>query len=215
MWFENVISLNDWPCSLLLEGRLLFAFLGSLNIVRHALENHVKLILVINLLLWLIFVQLLLHLLMLFLCDLSRLLLLLELVELLDCSWLSKRILTFWHLVKNGISEKLELVLDIILEVVWSFIDLLAEFLDLVGDVLFLNLLAADDLSDKEKLIRISFCLPHHSDKRVLHRADVIDHLSVAGLDLLFSDIIESLTENGNQQVEQNDNVEDATEEED
>ena len=104
-----------------------------------------------------------------------------------------------------------QLLLCEVLELIEPLVNLGGECLDLVFNILFVDFLTSDDPRQeqvRDAVWRNSF----PSEDRILHKGNPVDLLFVAVLDGRTTLVVVSLRDDGNQEVEQQDDIEDGTE---
>lgn len=117
---------------------------------------------------------------------------------------------------KNVTSNLLDLFIISINDLLLHAVELVVELIYLVSQVRLCNLVASNDLCDENELNRIRHVISLSKSKDgVLHQGDLQDLLFVACLCPLFTDSSESLADNRDEQVEEQDNVEDSAKHED
>ena len=98
-------------------------------------------------------------------------------------------------------------------QLIFDRVNLVVQLINLVGNILLVELAAPDDLGDKDKLLGVRK-LREVSEPRVLHGHHLVGLLLVTCLNGVFSKGGEGLGDDSNQEIEEKNDIEDATEEE-
>lgn len=115
--------------------------------------------------------------------------------------------------IDQSLTKILKLRLSELLQFILDRVNLVVQLINLVGNILLVELATLDDLGDKDKLLRVRE--PRKvTNPRVLHCHHLVSLLLVTGLNSVFSKGGEGLGDDSDQEVEEKNDIEDATEEE-
>lgn len=115
--------------------------------------------------------------------------------------------------LEQSLAKIFKLNLGELHQFIFDRVNLVVQLINLVGNILLVELAAPDDLGDKDKLLRVGE-LREVSEPRVLHSHHLVGLLLVTCLNGVCSKGGEGLGDDSNQEVEEKNDIEDATKEE-